>query len=133
MVKYRTVIGMLLDRVEEVRAMKSAPTEADNALLTRLKDLEKTLLEANIESTTAKEDGAKVYKMLELFKAKYSKLVEMKANQAKQLILSEEQKLEISKALLDLKMENSEMTEVRRLKKRRGGKRNETRRNETKR
>jgi len=111
MVKYRTAIATLLDRVEEIKAMKVQPTGTDNAVLERIKDLEKMLLEANIEATTAKEDGAKVYKMLELFKAKYSKIVEMKAEQAKELIRSEEQTLEISKALLELKLENSEMTE----------------------
>jgi hypothetical protein len=73
--------------------------------------LEESLLKANHEGSTAKEDGAKVYRMLELFKAKYSKLVEDKARQAEELILSEEQKLEISKALLDLKLEFSEANE----------------------
>jgi len=67
--------------------------------------------QANISSSTASEDGTKCFKMLELFKAKYSKLVADKAMQARELILSEEQKLHISKALIEVKMANGEMAE----------------------
>jgi len=111
MIKYRTAISNLLDRIEELKVEHAAAPKEDKAAIERLKMLEESLLKANHEGTTAKEDGAKVYRMLELFKAKYSKLVEDKAKQAEELILSEEQKLEISKALLDLKLEFSEANE----------------------
>lgn len=111
MIKYRTAISNLLDRIEELKVEHAAAPKEDKAALERLKMLEESLLKANHEGSIAKEDGSKVYRMLELFKAKYSKLVEDKARQAEELILSEEQKLEISKALLDLKLEFSEANE----------------------
>jgi len=111
MIKYRTAISNLLDRIEELKVEHAAAPKEDKAALERLKMLEESLLKSNHEGATAQEDGAKVYRMLELFKAKYSKLVEDKAKQAEELILSEEQKLEISKALLDLKLEFSEANE----------------------
>ena len=97
LMKYRTSVANLLDRIEELKIEQAAAPKEDKAALERLKELEEKLLNANIEGSTAKEDGAKVYRMLELFKAKYSKLVEDKANQAQELIKSEEEKLGISR------------------------------------
>jgi hypothetical protein len=111
MVKYRTVISNLIDRYEELKVESQSAPKEDLAALERLKKLEEDLLKANIEGSTAKEDGAKVYRMLELFKSKYTKLVEDKARQAQELIKSETQKLAISKTLIDLKLEYSEMNE----------------------
>mmetsp|Transcript_5213 Transcript_5213/g.11029 ORF Transcript_5213/g.11029 Transcript_5213/m.11029 type:complete len:1105 (+) Transcript_5213:190-3504(+) len=111
MMKYRTVIGNLIDRCEELKVESQAQPKEDAAAVERLKKLEEDLLKTQIDSSTAKEDGAKVYKMLELFKSKYIKLVEDKAKQAQELILSETQKLEISKTLIDLKLEYSELNE----------------------
>jgi hypothetical protein len=111
LMKYRAKLGQLLDRIEELKAESEQPRAEDEANLLRLKQLEEDLLKANLDSSTSQEDGIKCYKMLELFKAKYSKLVEDKAKQARELILSEEQKLEISKALIELKLANSEMAE----------------------
>jgi len=111
LVKYRTVIGNLIDSYEALKVESQSAPKEDLAALERLKKLEEDLLKEKIGSTTAKEDGAKVYRMLELFKSKYTKLVEDKARQAQELIKSEEQKLAISKTLIDLKLQYSEMNE----------------------
>ena len=110
--KYRSAIAALLDRVEGMKVASGQPREGDAAITQRLQELETVLVKAGAEASTAKEDGAKVYKMLELFKAKYAKLVEDKARQAAELIASEEQKLEISKALLEAKLKASEVAEA---------------------
>ena len=52
-----------------------------------------------------------MYKVLELFKAKYTQLVDEKATQAKELIEAEEAKLSVARALLDIKMEHGQQTE----------------------
>eukprot|EP00953_Heterococcus_sp_UTEX-ZZ885_P022263 12330-Heterococcus_DN1.PRE.1 len=80
-------------------------------LIARLKEVESELLEAKLDLSTSRDDGAKVFKMLELFKQKYSALVESKAEQSRDLIAAEEGRLDISKALLDLKLEHSRLQE----------------------
>ncbi|CAM9397167.1 unnamed protein product, partial [Hapterophycus canaliculatus] len=77
----------------------------------RMRALEGQVLQAKMESNESKEDAAKVYKMLELFKAKYVKLVETKSSQSMELIAAEESKLAVSRSLLDLKLEHSKLLE----------------------
>eukprot|EP00903_Cladosiphon_okamuranus_P012440 g11653.t1 len=77
----------------------------------RMRALEGQVLQAKMESNESKEDAAKVYKMLELFKAKYVKLVETKSSQSMELISAEEGKLAVSRSLLDLKLEHSKLLE----------------------
>eukprot|EP00752_Nemacystus_decipiens_P002720 g2539.t1 len=77
----------------------------------RMRALEGQVLQAKMESNESKEDAAKVYKMLELFKAKYVKLVETKSSQSMELISAEEEKLAVSRSLLDLKLEHSKLLE----------------------
>ena len=77
-----------------------------NDLLARARLLEKELIATQLECNTAKEDGVKIFKLLELFKAKYNQLVTDKADQAKQLIGAEEAKLQAGSALLELKLEH---------------------------
>ncbi|CBJ32464.1 conserved unknown protein [Ectocarpus siliculosus] len=77
----------------------------------RMRALEGQVLQARMESNESKEDAAKVYKMLELFKAKYVKLVETKSSQSMELISAEEGKLAVSRSLLDLKLEHSKLLE----------------------
>ncbi|GMH56015.1 hypothetical protein TL16_g02040 [Triparma laevis f. inornata] len=78
LVKYRTVISSLIDSYEELKVESQSAPKEDPQALERLKKLEEDLLKANIDGTVAKEDGAKVYRMLELFKSKYTKLEEEK-------------------------------------------------------
>jgi chromosome segregation ATPase len=70
-------------------------------------EMAKALNERNI----AKNDCAKLYEMLELLKAKYQTLTEQKAGQAEELIKSEEEKLSLARALIDLKLEYSQLRE----------------------
>ena len=94
------------------RARAGGDAEGTGALLEeRLRSLEHQLTTAQLDCNTAKEDGVKVYKVLELFKAKYTQLVDEKATQAKELIEAEEAKLSVARALLDIKMEHGQQTE----------------------
>jgi len=87
LMKYRSSVVQLLDRIEEMKVKSSKPKAEDEAALQRLKNVEAELLKAQISGSTAQEDGTKCFKMLELFKAKYAKVVEDKAKQARELIL----------------------------------------------
>ena len=49
--------------------------------------------------------------MLELFKAKYMRVVEEKSGRDEALIESEQQKLAVARALLDLRLEYSQIQE----------------------
>ena len=96
LVKYRVAVSRCLDRIEELQRSGGGGTRGDSArnsadgsqllLEERLHSLDRQLMQAQLECNTAKQDGMRVYKVLELFKSKYSKLVEEKAAQAKELI-----------------------------------------------
>ena len=114
LLKYRTALDRALDRASDADrpARAGGDAEGTGALLEeRLRSLEHQLTSAQLDCNTAKEDGVKVYKVLELFKAKYTQLVDEKATQAKELIEAEEAKLSVARALLDIKMEHGQQTE----------------------
>ncbi|CAM9664103.1 unnamed protein product, partial [Discosporangium mesarthrocarpum] len=107
--KYRL---LLLNFIEVGAGGRGNRARADGAAEgQRMRILEGQLLQARLEGNEFKEDAAKVYKMLELFKGKYMKLVEDKANQSRELITAEEGKLEVTRLLLDLKLEHSKLVE----------------------
>ena len=83
------------------------------ALAMRRRRLEQELAEAQLQSATARDDLSKVYKVLELFKQKYSELATAKAEAAKQVIAAEQARLEMSRALLTTKTEASKVGELR--------------------
>ena len=67
--------------------------------------LELSLADSKMDAMSAREDGIKMYKVLELLRQKYKNLAEQKANQAKELIATQQAKLNVSKAFLDLQLQ----------------------------
>ena len=63
------------------------------------------------ERNVAKDDCARLYEMMELLKSKYQTLTEQKAAQAQELIDSETEKLKTARALIELKLEHSQLRE----------------------
>ena len=81
----------------------------------RLKDEVERLNEKgvknNLEILKLREDNKLVYTKLQEFRKKYNELVNSKASLQEQLLKSEEEKLRISKALVDLQIENNDLVE----------------------
>jgi len=71
----------------------------------RHRALELSLADSKMDAMSAREDGIKMYKVLELLRQKYKNLAEQKANQAKELIATQQAKLNVSKAFLDLQLQ----------------------------
>ena len=81
----------------------------------RLKDDVERLKEKGVkdklEILKLREDNKLVYQKLQEFRKKYNELVNSKASLQEQLLKSEEEKLRISKALVDLQIENNDLVE----------------------
>ena len=70
------------------------------------------LANSKLEVATAKDDRAKVVEMMEMLKAKYAALLQDKTDQTHELIHSEEDKLSVAKALVQLKLSYCELQET---------------------
>jgi chromosome segregation ATPase len=64
-----------------------------------------------LERNTAIEDRAKIFEMMEMLKSKYNTILSEKKAQSQELIKSEEDKLSIARALVELKLEYSQLQE----------------------
>ncbi|CAM9519004.1 unnamed protein product [Chrysoparadoxa australica] len=102
-------------RCQLANASEAVPStegsSAERELKERLHAMERDLLKSQLDASTASEDSAKLYKMLDLFKGKYAQLVKEKAEQSQDLIAAEESKLEVAKALVELRLEHSQLQE----------------------
>lgn len=78
----------------------------------RIADLEKRLIEDNLEKLKGTDEKQKLGAKLSELREKYNQLVRNKADIQAELIKSEEEKLEISKALVELQIENTRLLEV---------------------
>jgi chromosome segregation ATPase len=106
--KYRYLILCLED---ELKGNVAAASGQDTGLTKRLQDVEQQLLQAKLERNGAIEDSAQIYQMMELLKAKYKAVMSEKGAQAKKLIESEEGRLTVSKSLLEVKLEKTQILE----------------------
>jgi hypothetical protein len=86
--------------------------ESKEIVQAKIAALQQSVAEANLAEHMAKEDCAKLFEMLELMKEKYGTLLEQNAGQAKELIKSEEDKLSIARALVELKLLHNELQET---------------------
>ena len=106
-------------KLRRARRGENAPGDSDDdeayghALRERLGALERALASSQETAATAREDSVKVYKVLELFKAKYTALADHKAKLAKDLIVAEQAKLEVARALVDAKLRASDVDEAK--------------------
>lgn len=126
--KYRSMILNMEDEVnkrtkEESQAIKASTSDGDTAESDMAKkykaDLDNTLLEAQkqlaeikIDRDLARKDAVQMFEMMELLKAKYATLIEENKKQNEELIRSETEKLEVARALIDMKLELGSVMEV---------------------
>jgi len=78
----------------------------------KIADLEKRLIEDNLDKLKGADERQKMGSKLSELREKYNQLVKSKADLQAELIRSEEEKLEISKALVELQIENTRLLEV---------------------
>lgn len=79
--------------------------------LMKIHQLEGRIIKDNLEKIKLREDKEKILSRLSGLKVQYEKLVESKAELQAELISSEEERLRVSKALIDLQIENNSLEE----------------------
>lgn len=84
---------------------------ADNYNL-KIAELEKKLIEENLEKMKFTDEKTKLINRMQEMKSKFNELVRSKADLQSELIQSEEEKLKVSKALIELQIENTKLQEM---------------------
>lgn len=74
-------------------------------------ELERRIIDSNIYKLKTDDDIGKLVTRLTEMKNKFNELVRAKAELQQELINSEEEKLKVSKALIELQIENMSLTE----------------------
>lgn len=75
-------------------------------------ELEKKLIEDNLDKMRQADDKSKLAQKLTALREKYNDLIKQKAELQSELIKCEEDKLEVSKALVELQIENTRLMEI---------------------
>jgi coiled-coil domain-containing protein 78 len=78
----------------------------------KIAELEKKLIEENLEKLRFTDDKQKLVTRMQEMKSKFNELVQSKAELQAELITSEEEKLKVSKALIELQIENTRIQEM---------------------
>lgn len=86
--------------------------EGQDGFNTKIIELEKKLIEDNIDKLRTADEKQRMAQKLQELREKYNALVRSKSDLQGELIRSEEEKLEISKALVELQIENTKLMEV---------------------
>ena len=81
---------------------------ADNYNL-KIAELERKLIEENLEKMKFTDEKTQLVNRMQEMKNKFNELVKSKADLQAELISSEEEKLKVSKALIELQIENTKM------------------------
>jgi hypothetical protein len=124
--KYRSMILNMEDEVntrkEESRAVKTINEggSGDAELAQKhseelegiLLEAQKQLAEVLIDRDLARKDAVQMFEMMEMLKAKYATLIEENKQQNEELIRSESEKLEVARALIDMKLEMGTVMET---------------------
>lgn len=108
LVKYRSMVLQLQDELENGAPIGEKAAEVSEKTI---RDMQQEMAKALNERNIAKDDCARLYEMMELLKTKYQTLTDQKNEQAEELIKSEEEKLTIARALVELKLEHSQLRE----------------------
>eukprot|EP00003_Mantamonas_plastica_P002705 TRINITY_DN1206_c0_g2_i10.p1 TRINITY_DN1206_c0_g2~~TRINITY_DN1206_c0_g2_i10.p1 ORF type:complete len:879 (-),score=332.36 TRINITY_DN1206_c0_g2_i10:832-3468(-) len=118
--KYRTSIKQLREELlmsQEVSAggngFGGGNDEQQSAQLMKIHDLEGQIVQENLEKAQLLEEKEQMYRKLVELRDKYNALVESKTDLKSNLIEQEEEKLHVSKALLELQIENTKLQESR--------------------
>ena len=109
LIKYRSMVLQLQDELENGAPIGDKAPEISEKTI---RDMQQEMARALSERNMAKDDCARLYEMMELLKGKYQSLTDQKNEQAQELIKSEEEKLSIARALVELKLEYSQLREV---------------------
>jgi coiled-coil domain-containing protein 78 len=83
----------------------------EDALRGKLESVQEGAVRDKLEIIKLREDNKTVYAKLQEFRKRYNELVNSKAGLQEQLLKSEEEKLRVSKALVDLQIENNDLVE----------------------
>lgn len=75
-------------------------------------EAQKQLAEVKVDRDLARQDAVQMYEMMEMLKAKYSTLIGENKKQTEELVKSEAEKLEVARALVDMKLELSNVMET---------------------
>lgn len=108
LVKYRSMVLQLQDELENGAPIGEKAAEVSEKTI---RDMQQEMAKALNERNIAKDDCARLYEMMELLKTKYQTLTDQKNEQSEELIKSEEEKLTIARALVELKLEHSQLRE----------------------
>lgn len=103
--KYRVEILYLLNQLSIL-----GPGGIDNFNI-QISDLEKQLITGNLDKLRFADDKTRLAENIRELKESYNKLIKEKGQLQEQLIKSEEERLQIGKALIELQIENSDLLE----------------------
>lgn len=78
----------------------------------KLQDLERRLIEKDLDKIRLDEERQRFASKLTEMREKYNQLIRDKGDLQSELIKSEEEKLEVSKALVELQIENTRLMEI---------------------
>ncbi len=84
---------------------------ADNYNL-KIAELQKQLIEGDLDRMKFVDEKTKLINRMQEMKSKFNDLVKSKADLQAELIGSEEEKLKVSKALIELQIENTKLQEL---------------------
>eukprot|EP00698_Gefionella_okellyi_P018318 TRINITY_DN5479_c0_g1_i1.p1 TRINITY_DN5479_c0_g1~~TRINITY_DN5479_c0_g1_i1.p1 ORF type:complete len:931 (-),score=273.93 TRINITY_DN5479_c0_g1_i1:1445-4237(-) len=105
--KLRVTASHLRDEL----AARGDSSGGDATGLLRLHELEGKLIREEIEKLRLKEEAEKLYQKLVEVRDKYTALLGQKSDVHAELLAAEEEKIKISKALIDLRIENTSLQE----------------------
>lgn len=113
LIKFRAMVIQLQDELNHGGAVAStdAQQETKEAVQVKIAALQQSVAESNLKEQLAKDDCLKLFEMLELMKEKYATVMEQNAKQAEELICSEEDKLSMARALVEIKLLYNDLQE----------------------
>jgi hypothetical protein len=86
-------------------------TERNKELEQRLIEAQKQYAELHLNHEQIEMDAIRLYEAIEMLKAKYATILEEKKQLATELIKKEEEKLELARGIVELKISQSQSTE----------------------
>jgi coiled-coil domain-containing protein 78 len=91
---------------------RGVPDLGSDSFNLKIAELEKKLIEENLEKMRFNDEKSKLVSRMQEMKGKFNEIVQSKADLQSELIQSEEEKLKVSKALIELQIENTRLQEM---------------------
>jgi coiled-coil domain-containing protein 78 len=76
-----------------------------------MRELEKKLVNANVNAMKARDENEKLVQKMAEMKNRYNEIIGSKGQLQEELIAAEEEKLKLSRALIELQIENTKLNE----------------------